>query len=113
MKIIRNETWETVLTAGARVVRAYQEMVKASDDLAEELGYNEDYVLRRVLPKSVSERRDGGRVLEWLEASRDEIEARLLAREAAREAAARREALLARLNLSEAERRLLGIAEPE
>ena len=113
MKTDRSETWEKIKLAGEQVAYAYQQMLKAADDLADVIEYNEDYVLRQVLPKTVAMRRDCERILDWLNQERDKIEAHVLARQAARAAAARREALLAKLNLTKAERRLLGIIAPD
>jgi hypothetical protein len=113
MKTDQSEMWEKIMLAGEQVAYAYQQMLKAADDLADVVEYNEDYVLRQVLPKAVAERRDCERVLGWLKQERDDIEAHVLARQAARAAAARREALLAKLNLTKDEQRLLGIKAPE
>ena len=112
MKTDRSEMWEKIMLAGEQVAYAYEQMVKATDDLADVIEYNEDYVLRQVLPKTMGERRDGERVLAWLNQQRSEIEAHVLAVQAARERAVRREALLAKLNLTADEQRLLGITEP-
>lgn len=109
MKTNRSELWEPIATAGEQVAHAYQEMVRAADELAKELGYNRDYVLRRVLPKTVGEHRKGERILAWLNTHRDGIEAELRARQAAQAAATQRAALLAKLNLTPDEQRLLGI----
>lgn len=109
MNATQNEMWDKVVTAGEQVAYAYQEMVRATDELAMELGYHADHVLRQVLPKTLGERRDGERVLTWLNRHRDEIESHLLARQTRRDEAARREALLTKLNLTVAEQKLLGI----
>jgi hypothetical protein len=103
------EAWEEVRSAGERVAYAYEQFVAAADELADVIGYKEDYILRRVLPNRPAERRNSERIVEWLERDRTEILGHLAARQAAREAAVRREALLARLNLTAEERRVLGI----
>ena len=113
MEAKQSETWEGIVTAGERVAHAYQQMLRAVDALADTLEYNEDHVLRQVLPRAVKERRDCERVLVWLNENRDEIEAHLQVRQAARDAAVRREALLAKLNLTADEVELLGIGEAE
>lgn len=104
--------WEEIVQAGEKVAYAYQQVLMAADELADLLEYNADYVLRRALPKSMAERRDCELVAKWLEAEREEIEEHVRARQAARAKAAEREALLARLNLTKAEQRLLGIPKP-
>lgn len=113
MKANRNEVWDKVMKAGEQAAYAYQQMVAAADELAGAMEYNEDYVLLRVLPKTASERRDSERILRWLEKARGEIEGHVLARLAAADKAARRQALLAKLNLTGDEKRLLGIREAE
>jgi transcriptional regulator with XRE-family HTH domain len=109
MKTNRSEMWEEVMAAGERVAAAYRELLQAADDLSEVVGYNEDYVLRRVLPKTPGGRRESNRVLNWLNDERGHIEAQMLAWIARREEAAQRTALLAKLNLTADEQRLLGI----
>jgi hypothetical protein len=109
MKTTRNETWETILAAGEKAAAAYRDLVAAADELAEVLEYNADYVLRHVLPKKAEDRRESERVVAWLKDNRGEMEKHVFARQSAREDAARRDALLAKLNLTGDERRLLGI----
>jgi len=104
--------WEQIVQAGEKVAYAYQHVLKAADELADLLEYNADYVLRRALPRSVAERRDCELVPRWLEAEREEIEEHVRARLAAHAKAAQREALLARLKLTKAEQRLLGLPKP-
>ena len=112
MQTTEERVWEEIVHAGEKVAYAYQHVLMAADELADLLEYNADYVLRRALPKSVAERRDCELVPKWLEAERAEIEEHVRAREVARAKAAEREALLARLKLTKAEQRLLGIPKP-
>ena len=112
MQTAEERAWEQIVQAGEKVAYAYQHVLKAADELADLLEYNADYVLRRALPKSVAERRDCELVPKWLEAEREEIEEHVRARLAAHAKAIEREALLARLKLTKAEQRLLGIPKP-
>ena len=112
MQAAEERAWERIAQAGEKVAYAYQHVLKAADELADLLEYNADYVLRRALPKSVAERRDCELVPRWLEAEREEIEKHVRARLAAHAKAIQREALLARLKLTKAEQRLLGIPKP-
>src|SRR5512136_52671 len=109
MQAAEERAWEQIVQAGEKVAYAYQHVLKAGDELADLLEYSADYVLRRALPKSVAERRDCELVPKWLEAEREEIEEHVRARLAAHAKAIEREALLARLKLTKAEQRLLGI----
>ena len=113
MKTTEGDVWEQIVQAGERVAYAYQQVLVAADELADVLEYNADYVLRRALPKSVAERRNCELVPKWLQAERKGIEEHVLARQAARAKAVEREALLARLKLTKAEQRLLGIPKPQ
>jgi len=113
MKTNRTEIWEEIVTAAERVAAAYRAMLQASDDLADMMGYDEYNILRHVLPRNLSGRRDSDRVLVWLQYDREKIEAHVLSCIAAREEAAQRAALLAKLNLSAEEQRLLGITGQE
>ncbi len=109
MKATQSEGWEAIVMAGERVAHAYEQLLRMVDALAAALEYHEDHVLRQVLPKAVKDRRDCERVLTWLHEHREDIEAHLQVRQAAREAAVRRESLLAKLNLTVDEKQLLGI----
>ncbi len=112
MQTAEERAWEQIVQAGEKVAYAYQHVLKAADELDDLLEYNADYVLRRALPRSVAERRDCELVPRWLEAEREEIEEHVRARLAAHAKAAQREALLARLKLTKAEQRLLGLPKP-
>ena len=112
MQTAEKRAWEQIAQAGEKVAYAYQHVLKAADELADLLEYNADYVLRRALPKSVAERRDCELVPKWLEAEREALEEHVRARLAAHAKAIEREALLARLKLTKAEQRLLGIPKP-
>ena len=112
MQTTEERVWEEIAQAGEKVAYAYQHVLKAADELADVIEYNADYVLRQALPKCRTERRDCELVLKWLKAQRKAIEAHVLERQGARARAVEREALLARLKLTKAEQRLLGIPKP-
>ena len=106
-----DDTWADIRALGEVVVAAYDSLLVASDELARKIGCNNAYVLSQVMPRRAGERRDSDRILTWLEDHRNGIETCLAARQAAREAAAQRGALLSRLKLTTEEKRLLGIEE--
>ena len=117
MKINKSETtvndgaWVTVIQAGKHVAEAYANLVKASDFLAEVMAYDNDYVLRKVLPSSVADRRNSKRIVEWLDGRRDELEKHLQEVNTRIQAALERDRLLQKLNLSAEEMELLGIKD--
>jgi hypothetical protein len=103
------DAWAVILAHGAVVVAAYNNLLEASDNLAKNIErYSED-VLSQVMPRRAGERRESDRILDWLEHYRDDIESHLAQRRTEREAAKKRAALLASLNLTDAQKRLLGI----
>ena len=100
---------DAVMAAGHAVAAAHTQWLEASDALADAMHYNRNFVLLRVLPKRAAERRRPKKVLEFLKREYAAIEHHLnCVAQADAEAAARRE-LLARLKLSAAEIKLLGI----
>ena len=100
---------EAVMAAGHAVVAAHTKWLEASDALADAMRYNRNFVLLRVLPKRAAERRRPNKVLAFLKREYAAIEHHLnCVAQADAEAAARQE-LLARLKLSAAEMKLLGI----
>ena len=113
MKIdqIKEDDWSEILAHGAVVVAAYNNLLEASDNLANHIERYSDDVLSQVMPRRAGERRESDRILDWLEHYRDDIESHLAQRRAEREAAKKRAALLASLNLTDAQKRLLGIED--
>jgi len=109
MRPSRSEIWEKIVTAGEQAASAYEQMVAASDRLADVVAYNADYVLGHLLPKSAGERRDSKRILRWLEDRRSELEIHVQARLAEEEKAEQLQALLGRLKLTKEEQQLLGL----
>jgi len=87
----------------------YAAMLKASDALADAMGYKEEYVLRRVLPQNADERREVKRILEWVNSEQDGVEKWLKEREELRRKQRERDALMAKLKLTPEEKALLGI----
>ncbi len=61
------------------------------------------------MPRRAGERRKSDRIHDWLEQNRDFIERELAQHRYEREAANKRAALLTSLNLTDAQKRLLGI----
>ena len=102
-------TMKQVMDAGTAVVEAHAKLLKASDALADVMEYDRDRVLRRVLLTRAEDRRNSKNVLDFLETQYDAIEGHLKRVANARARAAARLELLAKLNLTEAEKKLLGI----
>jgi len=102
-------TMKQVMDAGKDVAEAYAKFLAASDALAELTSFNPEYVLRRVMPLKPRERRNSKKVLDYLKSEYDEIQEHLeeVAKEEAEESA--RVELLAKLDLSDADKKLLGI----
>ena len=102
-------TMKEIMEAGEAVVAAHKQLLAASDALAELIQYDRAFVLRRVLPQAAQERRNANKVLDFLETEYDAIERHLQRVAEERAEVAARQALLARLNLSGAEKALLGL----
>ena len=106
-----DRAWGTVIQAGKHVAETYANLVKASDFLAEVMAYDNDYVLRKVLPSSVADRRNSERIIEWLNDQQNELEKHLEEVNTRIQAAQNRDRLLQKLNLSAEEKELLGIKD--
>lgn len=105
--------WDEVLALGETTVSAFDQLVSASDALADAIGYRRDYVLGKVMPAKAVERRENRRVTDWLVANELGLRAdygEWLKNEAD---SRNRAALLARLNLDDEAKRLLGIEDEE
>ena len=89
------------------VLAKYKALVDSSDDLADVLSCNNEWVLGRVFPKLASERRDLGKVRGRFERERDFFLSHLRKAMEEAEAEQARTKLLARLNLTSEELELL------
>lgn len=101
--------WENILAAAKEAMKAYAATLKASDALAEAMGYWKEDVLRQVLPQKSDQRRETKRILEWVNGEQDKVELLLNEREIRRKKQAQVDALLAKLKLTPEEKKLLGI----
>jgi hypothetical protein len=91
----------------AGVIALYEQLVEQSDKLANAMQYRADYVLGKVMPKKVGERRDAGRIGVWFDECREDMLAHVEEIEAARVKLDEREKLLESLNLTDAQKSLL------
>jgi hypothetical protein len=98
--------WESVKDAAEEVSVAYEQLLRASDALAEAMNFNPEYVLLHVLPRNCQARRNVERIKAWVESRRAHVETFWKEREAEQKKAA----LLARLKLTAEEKSLLGLA---
>ena len=102
-------TMKQVMEAGKVVAAAHAKLLEVSDALADLMAYDRDDVLKQVLPLRAGDRRWSRGILDYLELKADVIEQRLEDVAEVRAQGAARQALLAKLNLSDAEKTLLGI----
>jgi hypothetical protein len=105
------QAWSKVEQLGKDVQSAYAAFLDASDMLAQGLMFKRDYVLGKLMPNKMTheQRRDVSRVDAFLKSEKDCFR-RFWDKE---QQELKREALLERLALSQAEKRLLGIADQE
>ena len=93
--------WKHVMCCAQNVKRTYLDFVKASDALAKAMGWREEYVLRKVLPQKSDDRRNGKRIVDWVAEQQKEVTEwweELARKRALRE---ERDALIARLGLTD------------
>ena len=101
--------WKTIIAAGRKAADAYAQLVAASDALADVMPYNREYVLRRVMHQKTDDRRNSKRIIEWLTADREKIEADLKSWNEEQREESERAALLEKLKLTDEQKALLGI----
>ena len=102
-------TMKQVMEAGKVVAAAHAKLLEVSDALADVMEIDRDSVLKQVMPLRARDRRDSKRVLDFLERKSKAIEEYLRHLAETRAETAAREQLLTRLNLTDAEKDLLGI----
>lgn len=107
----KSNEWANVISAAKEVANAYAAMLKASDSLADAMGYKEEYVLRRVLPQNADERREVKRILKWVNKEQEDVEKLLKDRDEMRRKQSERDALMEKLKLTPEEKALLGIGD--
>jgi hypothetical protein len=104
-----HEAWLDVELKAQLVESVYDNFLAASDALAKAMQWDEEYVLRRVLPKSAGERRYTRRITKWVNGEK-QVWMQLYDRiKEVRQEQQKRQALLQKLNLSADELALLGI----
>ena len=70
---MKDENWDRVTNAAAKVAGIYREMLKAADEFSALVHQDEEYILRRFI--NDADRRDANKLPKWVCANR----ARLLA----------------------------------
>lgn len=89
------------------IVQCYRDLVGLCDRLADMSGLDRDDVLREVMPGRAAERRDHDRIGRWYEENRPEIMEAIDKRNEAFLKEKEREELLASLNLTDDQKRIL------
>jgi hypothetical protein len=98
--------WTAIIAAANAAANAYQNLLAASDRLAQQMDYREEFILLRVLPSKPEERQDSTRIITWVERQKNSILSDF--KEQIRDN--KRADLIARLNLTPAELSLLGLS---
>ena len=101
-----NTEWTAIIAAANAAANAYQNLLAASDRLAQQMDYREEFILLRVLPSKPEERQDSTRIITWVERQKNSILSDF--KEQIRDN--KRARLLTRLNLTPAEMSLLGLS---
>ena len=98
--------WQAITAAATAAANAYQNLLAASDRLAQQMDYREEFILLRVLPSKPEERQDSTRIITWVERQKNSILSDF--KEQIRDN--KRADLIARLNLTPTEMSLLGLS---
>jgi hypothetical protein len=98
--------WQAIIAAATAAANAYQNLLAASDRLAQQMDYREEFILLRVLPSKPEERQDSTRIITWVESQKNSVLQTF--KEHIRDN--KRADLIARLNLTPAELSLLGLS---
>jgi hypothetical protein len=93
----------------ANTIAAYKSLLEQCRKLADTMGYCDDYVIGKIMPKTAADRTNTGRIAEWFQETKDEAVAHMLELEAEREQDRERERLLTSLNLTADQKALLGL----
>jgi hypothetical protein len=94
----------------ANTVAAYESLLDQCRKLADSMGYCDDHVIGKVMPKTAADRTNTGRISEWFENTKGAAVEHMLQLEAAREQDRERERLLVSLNLTPEQMAILGLA---
>jgi len=94
----------------ANTVAAYECLLEQCRKLSASMGYFDDHVIGKVMPKTLPDRTNTGRIVEWFENTKDDAVANMLKLQAKREQDRERERLLESLNLTPEQIALLGLA---
>ena len=94
----------------ANTIASYECLLRQCRKLADTMGYYDNHVIGKVMPKTSADRTNTGRIAEWFEKTKEDAVAHMLKLEAEREADRQRERLIASLNLTPEQMVLLGLA---
>ena len=94
----------------ANTIAAYESLLEQCRKLADAMGYYDNHVIGKVMPKTSADRTNTGRIAEWFEKTKGDAVAHMLKLKAEREADRERERLIASLNLTPEQMALLGLA---
>jgi len=94
----------------ANTIAAYESLLEQCRKLADTMGYYDNHVIGKVMPKTSADRTNTGRIAEWFEKTKGDAVAHMLKLKAEREADRERERLIASLNLTPEQMALLGLA---
>jgi hypothetical protein len=94
----------------ALTVTAYEALLHRCKKLAKTIGYREDYIIGKVMPKTASDRTNSSRIAVWFSKERDEIIEHMQQMEAHRQQKLERAKLLESLKLTSYQKELLGIS---
>lgn len=103
----REQDWNEIRAKLIAVKEAYRNFIEQCHALAASIYCDPDYVIRHALPAFPRERDKGGNIREWIEDKKTEILNDIENRREEQERAAKRNALIAKLGLSEEEIQLL------
>lgn len=94
----------------AHTMAAYEGLLDQCRKLADAMGYNDDHVIGKVMPKTAGDRTNTTRIEEWFSDAKGEALNYRMELEAERETERAREQLLASLKLTPDQMALLGLA---
>jgi hypothetical protein len=97
----------------ANTIASYECLLQQCRKLSETMAFNDNYVIGKVMPKTLADRTSTKRISKWFEKVKGDAVAHMLKVEAERKADYERESLIVSLNLTPEQMVLLGLANTQ
>lgn len=97
----------------SHTIAAYDSLIEQCTKLASVMGYDRDYILKNVMPKTMQEKTDTTRIADWYNDGKEDCISNKLEVQRMKKRWRDRDELIASLNLNQEQLKLLGLNDDD